>query len=417
MQPSFVFSSGCKKPLCYLKYYIKGTTMADSRFRSLIRGKNVVYITVKDSDYIRTSQIRRILEKECKSIKVYSSEKRGPIGRALDIRRRIGKIDFSGVDVVILGFLPQLIWSAVEKRLGRENPTASAAGKDAQIDGTGTAAGKAPALVSEFFLSLYDTVVLDRRIVEDGHIVALKLRKLDLLALNGASLVLTDTRANGDFLSSLYDIDRDKFETLYLEADPEIYPPVTADAEAVIKESENAAKGVGAGNGAGTDAGASKETLPVRTVLYFGTGLPLQGTDIVMGAFNRVAGEDGAGDGAGAKSVTKCVFIGRTRGIPKPELIKARNNPNIEIIHWLSQRALSERIKSADLCIAGHFCLYIDKASRTIPGKAFIYEAMRKPMILGDTRANRELFSQDSRHFFIPRGSEEALAECIRNFQ
>ena len=38
---------------------------------------------------------------------------------------------------------------------------------------------------------------------------------------------------------------------------------------------------------------------------------------------------------------------------------------------------------------------------------------MNKPMILGDTRANRELFHEDNRHIFVGLGDSEELAEAI----
>ena len=58
---------------------------------------------------------------------------------------------------------------------------------------------------------------------------------------------------------------------------------------------------------------------------------------------------------------------------------------NICLQDWLMQEDLASHIAFCDLCIAGHFDARIKKAARTIPGKAYIYRAMNKPMILGDT--------------------------------
>ena len=64
--------------------------------------------------------------------------------------------------------------------------------------------------------------------------------------------------------------------------------------------------------------------------------------------------------------------------------------------------------------LAGHFHPTIQKAQRTIPGKAYIYQAMEKPMILGDNPATREL---DGRWtvpvLYVPMGDSRALADCI----
>ena len=96
---------------------LENSTTTASGFLNLIRGKNVVYITVKNEDYIRTVQIKRLLEKEASSWRIYSSEKGNPISRAMELRRRIRKMDLLEADVVILGFLPQLILEAVQKRI------------------------------------------------------------------------------------------------------------------------------------------------------------------------------------------------------------------------------------------------------------------------------------------------------------
>ncbi len=325
--------------------------MTESSFLNLIKKKNVVFITVKNKDYIRDSQIERLLEKEALSFRVYSSEKKNPITRALDLRKRLKYIDLSFAEVVVLGFLPQLLYKKVlEKISGSKN---------------------SPVIVSDFFLSLYDTVVLDRKLVRDGFIVANMLRKLDKQVLEGSKLILTDTGANADFLSSLYDIPRDRFEIMYLEADSSLYYRI--------------------------DVQSRNEKF---SVLYFGTGLPLQGTDTVLEAF-IMAAEKGI----------KCTYIGSLKGVNVNILRQAGTSSCIELIKWLPQKELAKKIAEADLCIAGHFNLYIDKAARTIPGKAYIYEAMGKPMILGDTKANHELFEEDERHIFAKRGDAADLLE------
>ena len=68
----------------------------------------------------------------------------------------------------------------------------------------------------------------------------------------------------------------------------------------------------------------------------------------------------------------------------------------------------------SDLCLAGHFNKDINKAKRTIPGKAYTYEAMNKKMILGDNEATHELYEEgDGTHYFVEMGNAEKLAEKI----
>ena len=82
---------------------------------------------------------------------------------------------------------------------------------------------------------------------------------------------------------------------------------------------------------------------------------------------------------------------------------------------WLDPKELYKQISSTAVCLAGHFEPEIDKADRTIPGKAIIYEALGKTMILGDTKANRELFKADDKHIFVPRGNFQRIVEAVIN--
>ena len=269
------------------------------------------------------------------------------------------------------------MWKSVSRKLGRN---ARKPDQDSLYDNINE--GNVT-LVADFFLSLYDTIALDRKLVSPTGLVSKILRKLDREALKGADLVITDTKADADFFSAEFNVNRDKFEVLYLEADKKVY----SSNDKTLDQNLDSAR-----------ASEKKE------VLYFGTGLPLQGTDTVLEAFEEVS----------AEGEIRCTYIGGTKGVSKALIGKMLANPNVELINWLPQEELSKRIEGASLCLAGHFNAAIDKADRTIPGKAYIYEAMNKTMILGDTKANHELFSEDERHIFVKRGDSRALADAIR---
>lgn len=324
--------------------------MTESRLRNLIKNRNVAFITVKNKEYIRTAQIAQMLEQEAGNYKIYTSEKNSPATRAIDIRRRLKNISFEDVDVVILGFLPQLIIDAVSKKIP---------------EGT--------VVVAEMFLSLYDTVVLDRQLVRKDGIISGICRRLDEKTVEKADLVVTDTKADATFFSSEFGKNTTKFETLYLEAQE---LPLPAESSLFPKTS--------------------------KTVLYFGTGLPLQGTNYVIQAFRELTEKYGY----------KCIYIGGRRSMTRQNADYLKKG-SITYIEWLTKDKLFEIIMQADICLAGHFDPNIDKADRTIPGKAYIYEKAGKPMILGDTTANHELFSSDNRHIFVKRGDFKKIVEAV----
>lgn len=93
--------------------------------------------------------------------------------------------------------------------------------------------------------------------------------------------------------------------------------------------------------------------------------------------------------------------------------IDENDYPHTRFISWLSQEELAKEISQADICLAGHFNGSIGKANRTIAGKTYIYKAMNKPVVLGDSDANRELFEEDEMNYYVEMGNSMQLVNCI----
>lgn len=234
-------------------------------------------------------------------------------------------------------------------------------------------------LIIDFFISMYDTFVCDRTYFKKNGLIARVLHWIDEITLKNCNLVIVDTLSHGEFFEEEFHVNKEKLEVLYLEADTEIYDINKYCVSKKIKDT---------------------------VVLYFGSILPLQGVDIILAAVKLLKQNENI----------RFVIIGPINSVNTQEY------PNTEFYTWLSQEELAEKIANADICLAGHFNAHIDKAKRTIAGKTYIYEAMKKKMILGENNANRELFVEDDRHFFVEMGSAEALAEkicevCLSNVQ
>lgn len=223
----------------------------------------------------------------------------------------------------------------------------------------------------DFFISVYDTLVDDRKKFSPGGLPARLCHWLDHATLAAADLVIVDTQADRDFFCREFECPAEKVQVLYLEADSAFYkprPPRAPDGRFVV--------------------------------LYFGSALPLQGVEVILDAARRLE-EDPA---------VKFVLIGP---FEKAFGVQPTCYPNVQFIPWLSQPQLADAIAGADLCLAGHFSGTIGKAARTIAGKTYIYRAMEKPVVLGDGPANRELFHPGNGVYFVPLGDGEALARCI----
>lgn len=227
-------------------------------------------------------------------------------------------------------------------------------------------------VIIDFFISMYDTLVCDRNRVRKDSLIAKVLHYFDCKTLAGAELIIADTKAHGDFFCNEFGGDSQKICVLYLEADKSIYYPREQKKKEKVQDK--------------------------FVVLYFGSILPLQGVDVVCGAIELL------------KSNRDVYFyvIG-----PIGADLKKIEQQNVEYIDWLPQEELAEYIAMADLCLAGHFSGTIEKADRTIPGKAYIYDAMQKEMILGDSTANHELFEETDGKYFVQMGNPKALADKI----
>lgn len=322
---------------------------------SYIKGKRVLFITTKNADYIRNTQECMLLEEQAFAYDVVDSFHKSYVWRLIYVYVRLMFMRVSQYDTVFIGFAPQLVLPFFSWKFRRTD------------------------VVIDFFISLYDTVCCDRKKVGEKSFCGRVLHRIDEITLRRAKAVVCDTNAHGRFFHEEFGVGQDKLCTLYLQADKTIYYPRKAERPDNLKNQ--------------------------FIVLYFGSVLPLQGTDVVLKAMNIL----------GREKDISCVFIGPVKDKAWKKRIERAKH--IEHIGWLSQEELAEYIARADLCLAGHFNREIQKAKRTIPGKAYIYRAMGKAMVLGDNPANRELFQEDDKTCFVEMGDEWALANVIMGYK
>ena len=252
-------------------------------------------------------------------------------------------------DQIFIGFAPQLVLPLFKWKLK---------GKEIWID---------------FFISMYDTFVCDRKKFKENSIFAKLLHKVDSVTVCNADFVIADTLAHGKYFVEEFGLPDDRWQTLYLEADTDIYYPRVQHKPERMQDA--------------------------FVVLYFGSVLPLQGLDIILEAVKLLKDNKDY----------YFILVG-----PIGEQYQKPLGESVEYHDWLSQKDLAEYISYADLCLAGHFNRDINKAKRTIPGKAYIYAAMNKPMILGDNEATHELYDATMPGiYFVEMGNAKALADQI----
>lgn len=308
--------------------------------------KKMLFITTKNLDYLRNTQELNLLRSQGKEVKVIGSFSSSYLKRLLTVYGTLLFQSMKGYDEIFIGFAPQLVLPFWNWKFRHKS------------------------ICIDFFISMYDTLVWDRKKFKQDSLAGRILKYLDRRTIFLADKVICDTKEHGKYFAAEFGASLEQLHTLYLEADTSIYYP---------REKKKA------GN--------------FFEVLYFGSILPLQGVDIVLKS---------------AQILRENPMIHFTLIGPIGEEYKRVDGETVTYIPWLSQEKLAEAIAQADLCLAGHFNKDINKARRTIPGKAYIYRAMGKPMILGDNPANRELYSEDMNGiYFVKMGDPQALARKI----
>lgn len=321
-------------------------------FIGLVRGKRVLYIATKNADYIRITQEINLLKNNAELVDFIISYKKSYIKRILHVYKKLLFTHTKKYDIVMVGFMSQMIlpwWNFKFKN---------------------------NIVIEDFFISIYDTLVDDRKKFKENSIVAKVVHWIDSKAIKSAEYIITDTKAHRDYFKDEFKTQSQKYITLYLQADKQIYYPM--------------------------EIAKPEQWEDKFLVLYFGSILPLQGVDIILEAIQQLKDE---------KDI-HFLMIG-----PIDEKYKKVQSDTVTYIDWLGQKELAKYIAFSDLCLGGHFSDSIGKADRTIPGKVYIYEAMHKPIILGDSKANHELYNEDEYHQFIALGNAVSLSNKIKELR
>jgi glycosyltransferase involved in cell wall biosynthesis len=229
-------------------------------------------------------------------------------------------------------------------------------------------------IIFDPFVSMYDTMCLDRKRFRPDSAAGRILHWLDRAACRGASRILLDTYAHIDYFSRAFGIPREKFHRVLVGADETLFYP--------------------------------RETLRDDgrfRVFYYSSFLPLHGTEYVVQAAARLLKE----------SDIEFTLVGMGLEHQKVrDLARRLGAENVRFIDWVPYEQLPLEIAQADVCLGGHFS-DIDKARRVIAGKTYQFIAMKKPVILGDCQANRELFTDKENALMVEMADAGALAEAI----
>jgi len=226
------------------------------------------------------------------------------------------------------------------------------------------------------FISLYDTIVRDRRLLRERHPLARLLLAAERRAYRHTDVVLVDTPANAAYMSELFGLDARRFVAMPLSIDERTY--------------------------------GRRDYVPAAapcTVLFIGTFVPLQGVDVIARAivqlraqpqirFRLIGSGQSAGDVQAILAQAGCTNVSWERG-------------------WQSAQALADEIAGADICL-GIFGAG-DKTQRVWPLKNYAYMAVGRALISAATPAAQALAagSPEPAWASVNAGDPDALAAMI----
>ena len=227
-------------------------------------------------------------------------------------------------------------------------------------------------IIFDAFVSLYDSMVMDRKNVKMKSFTAKYYWWLDKISMILADIILFDTNEHINYASKEFGIKKEKFKRIFVGADTDIFYPA---------EKENRSKNF--------------------KVLFYGSFLPLHGIEYIVKAAKFLEKE---------KDI---VFEILGWGPEKEKIIELFNDlkpHNLFFTGGIDKKLLRDKIAEAEVCL-GVFG-NTNKAKRVIPNKVYECVAMRKPVVTADTRAIRELF-EEGELMFVKITDHISLANAI----
>jgi len=226
-------------------------------------------------------------------------------------------------------------------------------------------------LVLDAYLSVYDSLVFDKKKFKPGSLGAKLAYWLDTKSCNIADKVFVDTDEHIDYFSRTFQIPKEKFSRILIGADDGLFKP-------------------------------QKEKPSKKFIVGFhGLFIPLQGVEYIVQAANLLKEEDIEFHLVGkGQTYEACVKLAREYTLP-----------NVKFLGLKKPNEIPDFIAGLDigLGIFGE----TEKTQRVIPNKAYEIIAMKKPLLTADTPAIRELFAHKKNAYLCKAKNPPSLAEGI----
>lgn len=235
------------------------------------------------------------------------------------------------------------------------------------------ARAKSVPLFFDPYISLYETVVEDRKLCPPKGLCAWVARKIERTSLQLASKVIVDTPENLKYWSSLNALAPERFEVL----------PIGSNLRKVEYQ-------------------AHSENEKTR-LLYYGNFIPLHGVDVIIRAASLL-------EASGTNFELELIGLGQTRARAE-RLVGDLGLKKCRFSNPVDRGSLAKSILEADL-VLGVFGPS-EKVQRVVPNKVFEPLSLGRPVITSESEAVKNMFSSRGVSF-VPGQDPDALFRAIQ---
>lgn len=224
------------------------------------------------------------------------------------------------------------------------------------------------------YISIYDTLVNDRKKIKPKSLKAKIIHLIEKLACRWSDLIILDSYGEINYFINEYGINKEKFRRLFLSADESKFKPTPFN-----------------------------ENQKPFMVLYFGEFIPVHGVDVIIEAAKILSDNEDiifnlCGDGQTKKKME--------------ELVEKHQLKNINFLGYVDDDILIENIFKSNVCLG--LLGKTPKAMRCISNKTFQILSSARPLIALDSSGIKEIdVKNDKNSLLIHQNNPQELADAI----
>ncbi len=309
----------------------------------------ILFTCGREAEYVRNLLIRRALRQHFDVFEITDSHPGSILLRSMRLLPQLLKVHRAQYDLIFVGFYGHLLTLFLRQLTSKP-------------------------ILFDAFLSTYDTLCFDRKRFSPYSARGRAAYLLDKKSCAVANHCLLDTKVHKRYFVDTFSVPESKISAFYVGYDQEMFYP---------------------------RPGAQVENRFI--VFYYGSFVPLQGVEHIVGAAKLLEDEPDI----------EFHIIGEGIVYPRVrQLAEELQVPHLTFQPAVPYHQLADAIARASICLGGPFGSSA-KARRVIAGKTFQFLAMARPTIVGDSLANRELFTHGDDVFMCKMADAHALAAAI----